>query len=85
MVVAADQISRDLTGGAAIVNLTSGVYYGLDEVGTRIWTLIHEPVTVAEIRDAIVREYDVDAPTVDADLRAFLTRLAEQGLIEITR
>ena len=81
--MAADQVSRELTGGAAIVNLSNGVYYGLDEVGTRIWHLMREPVTLGEIRAAIVREYDVDAPPVDADVRAFLTRLAQQGLIEI--
>ena len=79
----ADQVSRELTGGAAIVNLRNGIYYGLDEVGTRIWNLMREPVTFGQIREAIVRDYDVDAPTVEADVREFLTRLAEQGLIEI--
>jgi Coenzyme PQQ synthesis protein D (PqqD) len=83
VVVAADQVSRTLTGGAAIVNLNSGVYYGLDEVGTRIWDLIHQPITVRQIREAIVRDYDVDPSAAAADIHAFLIQLAGQGLIEI--
>lgn len=83
VVVAKDQLSCDLSGEAAILNLKNGVYYGLDPVGARIWNLIQEPKTVNEIRDAILEEYDVDPDLCESDLFKLLQKLAEEGLIEV--
>lgn len=77
------QVSSDLVGEVVILNLASGVYYGLDEVGARIWSLIQEPKTLGEVRDTILSEYDVDAARCEADIRALLENLAAEGLIEI--
>jgi len=59
--VAGDQISSDLAGEAVILNLKEGVYYGLDDVGARIWNLIQEPQSVEQVCDRIFEEYDVSA------------------------
>ena len=42
---AGEQASCDLTGEAVILNLRSGQYFSLNDVGTRIWNLIQEPKT----------------------------------------
>jgi len=84
IVASQDQVSCDLAGEAAILNLTSGVYYGLNPIGARIWNLIQEPKTLNEINETILREYDVDSGRCEADVRALVNHLAEQGLIEIT-
>ena len=81
--VTQDQVSCDLAGEAAILNLKNSVYYGLDPVGARVWNLIQEPKTLAEIRDTLLGIYDVDSLKLESDLRALLTELAEQGLIDI--
>jgi hypothetical protein len=78
-----DQVSCDLAGEAAILNLRSGVYYGLDPIGARVWRLVREPKTLAELRDLLLAEYDVEAATLEADLRNLLNSLSAQGLIEI--
>lgn len=83
VVAARDQVSAQLDGEAVILNLADGVYYGLNPVGASVWTLLEQPRTVAELRDAIVAEYDVDAPTAEADLRALLDELAGRGLVEL--
>lgn len=46
VIVSKDQLSCDMAGEAAILNLKDGVYYALDSVGARIWALIQEPRTV---------------------------------------
>ncbi len=84
IVASTHQLSCDLAGDAAIVNLTSGVYFGLDPVGARIWNLIREPTTFADVRDALIHLYDVEPHTLESDLRDFLSQLAEQGLVEIS-
>jgi hypothetical protein len=85
VVVSKDQVSCDLEGEAAILNLKNSVYYGLDPVGARVWQLIQEPTTLAQIRDVLRAEYDVDASQLETDIRDLVEQMAEQGLIEITR
>ena len=83
VVASKDQVSSDLGGEVAILDLKAGVYYGLDAVGARIWSLIQEPRAVNEIRDILLEEYDVDPERCERDLLALLQRLAEEGLIEV--
>ncbi len=81
VVVSPDQVSCDLAGEAAILNLKTGVYYGLDPVGARIWSLLAQPTTVAAIRDTIIAEYDVTPERCEADIRDLLEKLAAEGLV----
>jgi hypothetical protein len=80
--VSKEQVSCNLAGEAAILNLKNGVYYGLNPVGARIWSLIQEPRTIKEIRDTLLNEYDVDASSLQTDLDVLLGQFAENGLIE---
>jgi hypothetical protein len=77
------QVYADLAGELAILNQTTGIYYGLDSVGARIWTLIADGSTVGEIRAILIDEYDVDGKQVEADLIMLLSDLKEKGLIEV--
>jgi len=83
VVVTKDQVSADLSGEAAILNLKSGVYFGLNAVGARIWNLLQEPRTVSRIKDVILGEYEVGPDRCEADLFSLLNDLLLQGLIEI--
>jgi len=83
IVVTKDQVSCDLSGEAAILNLKSGVYFGLNTVGASIWKLIQEPRTVKEIRDSILKEYDVNPDRCENDILEILQELSTNGLIEI--
>lgn len=67
----------------AILDLKAGVYYGLDEVGARIWNLLQEPKIVSEIRHTLLEEYDVEPERCERDLLALLQRLADEGLVEV--
>jgi len=83
IVVTKDQVSCDLSGEAAILNLKSGVYFGLNTVGASIWKLIQEPRSVKEIQDAIQEEYDVEPDQCEHDVMELLQELSTHGLIEI--
>lgn len=83
IVVARDQVFSNLDEEVAILGLKKGVYYGLNPVGARIWNLIQEPRTVAEVRDAILEEYEVELDRCERDLLALLENLAAEGLIEV--
>ena len=79
-----DTVSCDLAGEMAIVNLSNGVYYGLDAVGARVWALLRQPATFENLCGSLLRDYHVDGPQLEADMRTFLAELAEQGLVDIT-
>jgi hypothetical protein len=83
MIVAAkDQIGCNLGDEEVILDLTRGIYYGLNSVGSRIWELVQAPITVEEIIDAVSSEYSVDRTECKEDVCGFLLEMAEHGLLE---
>ena len=83
VVAASEQVSCPLGEESAILNLKNSVYYGLDPVGAHIWKLIREPKSIGELRDALVDEYDVEAPRCEQDLLELLEKMRGEGLIEV--
>lgn len=78
-----DVVFRDLEGELVLLNLATGVYFGLDPIGTRIWALIDDGRTVDQIVGAITEEYEVDASVCRADLERFLAILRDNDLVDL--
>jgi len=76
------QIWQDLGGEAVILDLEAGAYYGLNAVGTRIWNLIQAPRSIAELRETLLSEFDVDADRCNRDLERLLQELETRRMIE---
>ena len=83
IVAATDHISSTVGGQEVILNLQSGVYYGLDAVGAFIWKQLQSPRAVADIRDAMIARYNVDAARAERDLLALLEQMRQTRLIEL--
>jgi hypothetical protein len=83
IVVANDLLATEFGNEVVILNLRDGVYYGLEDVGTRIWQLLQQPVSILAIREALVAEFDVEPVRCERDIRLLITALAARGLIEI--
>jgi hypothetical protein len=82
IVVSSQQVSGDLLDGeVAILNLPDGVYYGLNDVGGRVWDLIQQPKTVHELKEILLQEYEVDSEKCSRELMDLLQDLAKYGLI----
>ena len=77
------QLSADLDGETVILHLESGTYYGLSDVGARIWTLIQEPRPVSDVRDVLLEEYDVERDLCERDVLALLSDLKVHNLLEL--
>jgi len=78
-----DAVSRELDGEAVILHLGSGQYFGLDPIGTRIWTLLGEHHRPRDVAAVLVGEYDVRPQQLETDLLDLLTRLADRDLIHV--
>lgn len=77
------QVYADLAGELAILDSKTGIYYGLDPVGARIWSLILEVKSVGEIRGVLMEEYEVDGSMLEGDILHLLGDLHGKGLIEV--
>lgn len=84
VVSSGSQLSSTLGEETVILGVESGTYYGLDQVGTRIWSLLSEEHSIEEIRDVIVSEYDVTPERCAEDLVTLVQELVERGLVRVS-
>ena len=81
--VSTDVVAREVGGEMVLLDLTSGLYFGLDPVGTRIWELVTEETrSLAEICDTIEAEFDAPRDVIEADMLALAAELRDRELIE---
>jgi hypothetical protein len=73
----------EMNGEAVLLNTSTGKYFTLDEVGTRMWKLLTQFGEVEPAYQALLAEYDVEAQQLENDLLALTNRLAEHALLEI--
>lgn len=74
-------VSTEIDGETILLNLQTGVYSGLNEVGTIVWKFVQQGGTMQSIRDHICRDYVVDPEECLADLQALLMEMEQQRLI----
>lgn len=74
-------MSRLVGEETVLLDLESGIYFGLDGVGKRVWESLADGKTLAETVAVIASEYDVDETRARSDLIAFATELLERGLL----
>ena len=78
-----DVISQEVSGETVLLDLESENYFGLDEVGTRIWQLIKESGDLRAIYDTLLAEYEVEEEQLHTDLEALLEEIAGLGLVKM--
>ena len=79
--ISEEALSQEVNGETVILDLKSESYFGLDEVGTRVWQLLQEHGDLQKVFDAMLEEFDVDANTLASDMKNLVDDLIEKGLI----
>jgi hypothetical protein len=83
VVASKNQVFANVEGETVLLNTDTGIYFGLNPLGTRIWSLIQEPATASQIRDTIFEEYDVELVRCQDDIINLLAKLKDAGLIDV--
>jgi hypothetical protein len=78
-----DVIFRALGEESVILSLDTGMYFGLDPVGTRIWALLADR-NLEQVADVIHQEFDAEPPQIQQDLLALVEQLVEKRLVQPT-
>ena len=76
-----DVLFQELQGEAVLLNLKTGVYLGLDRIGTTIWQLLQEDGALSRVVEVILREYDVTQEKFEQDLLNLVGQMEKQGLL----
>jgi Coenzyme PQQ synthesis protein D (PqqD) len=78
-----DVISQEVSGETVILDLNSENYFGLDEVGTRIWQLVEETGNLQQVYDRMLAEYEVDEEQLLEDMGKLILEIEKIGLVSL--
>jgi hypothetical protein len=76
-------VARMVGDEVVILDLDAGTYFGLDPVGARIWELIGEGLTLSNVRDRMLNEYDTQSDTLEQDILELIKALREESLVAV--
>ena len=76
-------LTAEVDGELMAMSVEKGVCYGLDSIGTRIWSLICEPRSIDEVCDVLLSEFEVDRVTCRHQVIALLDELRGEGLVAV--
>ena len=76
-------IVSDMGGEKVMMNIDNGKYYNLGEIGGDIWTLIEKSISIQEVVEALLTEYQVEREDCVEQVLTFLQQLYNEKLINI--
>jgi Coenzyme PQQ synthesis protein D (PqqD) len=83
-VVASENVLlRELSGEAVLLNLNSEMYFGLDEVGYRMWTVLTGSDSIGAAYEQLLSEYEVEPEQLWESLDSLIGECTEQGLLQL--
>ncbi|WHX41406.1 lasso peptide biosynthesis PqqD family chaperone [Mesobacillus sp. AQ2] len=74
-------IVSDMDGEKVMLNMDNGNYYNLGEIGGAIWEIIKEPISIDELINNLLVEYEVDKSDCENHVISFANKLYSEGLI----
>lgn len=78
-----DVLMQELEGESVFLDIQRGQYFGLDEVGTRMWKALTTAPSIQAAYETLLAEYDVDEELLQRDLGDLLEKLVKHGLLEV--
>ena len=82
LVIPPQVMTREVDNEIVLLDLKSGLYFGLDGVGKRIWESIDDDKNLREAVATIIAEYDVEQKQAEDDVLAFAEELLSRGLLD---
>ncbi len=76
-------INEVIDGEAVMIDLTTGSYYSLNDVGSAIWTSIETGAAHAQIVETLAQRYDAPLPEIERAVDELVDRLQQEGLVAV--
>ncbi len=78
-----DLFVTEIDGEKVMMHINNSKYYAMNEVGSRIWDLIAEPVPLYEIVNTLLNEYQIDEETCKNAVLEFIINVYNEEIIEV--
>jgi hypothetical protein len=78
-----EPLTATVDGELVMLDPRTGRYFAVDAVGLRVWELIEQPRSVAELCKNLEGEFDVSPEACRRDVLAFLEQLENADLLEV--
>ena len=76
-------IEAEVDGEIVALHVDNGTCYGFNSTASIVWRMIEQPMTFADVRDALLRDFEVEPDVCAAQLTDLLGELERDGLIEL--
>ena len=76
-------LCKEIDGETVVLNLDSGVYFGLDAVATDMWRGLQTGVPLNEVASTLETSYEVEPAVLRADLLQLVNQLVAKGLVTV--
>lgn len=83
ILAAKNVLMQDLSGESVLLNLQTEQYFGLDDVGTRMWQVLTEQSSIQAAIEVLLDDYDVESNQLEQDVKQLIGKLFEENLIEV--
>ncbi len=75
-------MARRVDDELVILDVSSGRYFGLNDVGAFIWEQLEHDCSSDDLVDAVVAEYSIDPRQASTDANKLIEQLVDRGLVE---
>ncbi|MCP4307850.1 MAG: PqqD family protein [bacterium] len=83
-VVASENVLvRELAGEAVLLNLDNEQYFGLDDIGYRMWDVLTTSDSVDKAMEILLSEYDVEPNRLLQSIQGLIEKCTEHGLVQV--
>jgi hypothetical protein len=76
-----DVAAKVIDGEAIIMNLSNGLYFSMDRVGSAVWEMVEAGLSVDEMSSTLDARYDVDQEVIRDDVNRLVTELLTEELV----
>lgn len=78
-----DVLEADIDGDTVTMDIDQGRYFGFNETGTRIWSLLAQPIVIRDLCNQLMAEFDVPEEECEQEVFDFLASLLDRGLLQV--
>ncbi len=75
-------LSKTIGEEEVLVDLNTGTYFGLNEVGTLMWSHLKKEISFEQMQEEILNQFEVSPEDITQDFQALLKSLSEKNLIQ---
>jgi hypothetical protein len=79
----AELIETEVDGELVALHIDNGTCYGFNGTATRVWAMIEKPRRLSEIKQQLLREFDVEPELCDRQVGDLLNELETDGLVKL--